>query len=45
MGMGKILFSLGHRIWVWVKKKFVNLSGMDMGMGFSLPVIHWVKIT
>jgi hypothetical protein len=39
-GMGKILFSLDHRVWVW---NFVNLSGMDMSKGFSLPVIHWVN--
>jgi hypothetical protein len=25
------------------KKKFVNLSDMDMGKGFSLSVIHWVN--
>jgi hypothetical protein len=25
------------------KKNFVNLSGMDMGKGFSLPVIHWIN--
>jgi hypothetical protein len=40
-GMSNVLFSLGH--WVWVKKNFINLSGMDMGKGFSLPVIHWVN--
>jgi hypothetical protein len=22
MGMGKILFSLSHQVWVWVRKKF-----------------------
>jgi Retrotransposon gag protein len=42
-GMSKVLISLGHRVWVWVRKKFVNLSGMDMGKGFSLPVIHSVN--
>jgi hypothetical protein len=41
--MDKVLFSLGHRIWVWIRKNFVNLSGMNMGKGFSLPVIHWVN--
>jgi hypothetical protein len=25
------------------KKKFVNLSGMNMGKGFSLSIIHWVN--
>jgi hypothetical protein len=43
MSMGKILFSLSHRIWVWVRNIFVNLLGMDMGKRFSLPVIHWVN--
>jgi hypothetical protein len=41
--MDEVLFSLGHRVWVWVRKNFVNLSGMDMGKGFSLLVIHWVN--
>jgi hypothetical protein len=41
--MDKVLFSLGHRIWVWIRKNSVNLSGMNMGKGFSLPVIHWVN--
>jgi hypothetical protein len=41
--MDMVLFSLGHWIWVWVRTKFVNLSSMDIGKGFSLPVIHWVN--
>jgi hypothetical protein len=41
--MDEVLFSLGHRVWVWVRKNFVNLSDMDMDKGFSLLVIHWVN--
>jgi hypothetical protein len=41
MGMGKILFSLGYRI--WIRKKLINLSGMDISKGFSLSVIQWVN--
>jgi hypothetical protein len=40
--MGKVLFSLDHRIWEWIKK-IVSLSGIDMDEGFSLPVIHWIN--
>jgi hypothetical protein len=43
MDMDMILFSLGYRVWVWIRKKIVNLSGMNMGKGFSLPVIYWVN--
>jgi hypothetical protein len=45
--MGNILFSLSYRVWVWVwvwvRKKIINLSGMDMGKEFLLPIIHWVN--
>jgi hypothetical protein len=42
-GMSKIFFSLGHQAWIWIRKKFINLSNMNMSRGFSSSVIHWVN--
>jgi hypothetical protein len=41
--MDKVLFSLGHQIWVWIRKKIVNLSSMDMDKRFLLTIIHWIN--
>jgi hypothetical protein len=30
-GMSKILFSLCHRVWVWMRKKFHKLIGYEYG--------------
>jgi hypothetical protein len=40
MSIDKILFLLSHRIWIRIKKYFINLSDMDIDKKFVLPVIH-----
>jgi hypothetical protein len=43
MDIDKVLFSLDQWVWVWVRKNYVNLSGMNMDKKFSLSIIHWVN--